>query len=451
MSAFKECDIRGIYATEVDEKLARRIGRAMAEMAATGELCVGGDVRVSTPALKSALIEGMVAGGRNVVDFGILPTPAYYHALADNPGLMVTASHNPAEFNGFKPRLGAMPVTPEEIREIERLCRMDLPDRPPGTVARREAIEPYLSDRMARFERLPPAAIVIDCGNGSFSTIAPAFFRRLGCSVTELFCEPDGRFPNREPNPADPNQLTALKRTVVDSGVDLGIAFDGDGDRVAFVSKSGKYVPADSLIALLAREMLRDHPGAAVIYDLKCSSVVRDVVEQYGGMPLMERSGHTFIRARMIRENAIFGGEVSGHYFYEELRGGDDGLFTAALVIKMLNRWGDLDAAIGRLPRYVILPDIRLPYSEDRDAVIQAIRAGLRGAELSELDGVRAQWPDAWGLARPSVTEEKITFRFEGMTTEALLRAVSTFAELVPAELGDRLREAVAYSIGSLG
>jgi phosphomannomutase/phosphoglucomutase len=447
MSAFKDCDIRGVYPEEVDEGLARGLGRAVAAVAVPGDVAVGGDVRLTTPALKEALVAGLVEGGRNVVDLGILPTPAYYFEmdrLSIPAGVIVTGSHNPANYNGFKPKLGPLPVTPEELTILEQVSSSVPAGRVHGKVIAEQDLSHYTRARIERFVGISPKRVVIDCGNGVLSRLAPELFRALGCQVVELFCEPDGRFPNRQPNTAEPAQLAQVSAAVVEHGVDIGVAFDGDGDRVAFIMPDGRPVQSDKMIALLAREALADAPGACVVHDLKCSRVVPDVVLEAGGRPLLERSGHTFIKTRMIVEQAVFGGEISGHYFHEELLGGDDALFTALLVVGLLERWGSLAERIAELPAYHTLPDLRVPYHGDRKSVLRRLAESLGGeAELVLVDGVRAEWGDRWGVARASVTEPMLTFRFEGRSVVAL-RAV---AERFLSALNDPLRETLRRSL----
>jgi phosphomannomutase / phosphoglucomutase len=453
MDPFKDCDVRGLYPGEVNEDLAFRLGRAVAELAMPGDVAVGGDVRLSTRSLMGSLTEGLLSGGRNVVDLGILPTPAYYFELRRRSipaGVMVTGSHNPPSYNGFKPRLGPTPVTPQDLRDLKRLCGKDLGARPRGTLVADSDIEPYMASRIGRFAGMAHHRVVIDSGNGALSHLAPMLFRRLGCDVIELFCEPDGHFPNRSPNTADTACLKALSKRVIDSGADLGLAFDGDGDRVVVVLSDGTPVRPDPLTALLAREVLKDAPGRTVVHDTRCSNVVPEVVRASGGVPMAERSGHSAIEARMLKENAVLGAEISGHYFFEELHGIDDGLFAGAMVVSLLAQWGSLAERLAELPSYVTLPEIRVPWDGDRDAELAALREGLYGdAKLTDIDGIRADWPDAWGLARVSMTEPMITFRFEGRSREALASCADRFMGLVSSPLREALRERLAILLPS--
>lgn len=436
MSPFKSCDVRGVYPEEVNENLAHKLGRAIAALAEPGAVAVAGDLRPSTQPLKEALIAGLMAGGRRVLDLGSLPTPAYYFEkarLGVTPGVMVTGSHNPPQYNGFKPQVNRLPISQADLTRLEILSARRWEPSGQGACVRVGGPDAYAQALIERFRGMTPIRVAVDAGNGSLCELAPRVFRSLGCDVIEVFCEPDGTFPNRAPSPTDPENLRALSEAVRSGSAELGVAFDGDGDRVAFLTPDGRMVEPDQMLALLASELLRDAPGRTVIHDLKTSRVVPETVERAGGIALAERSGHTCMKSRMIRERALFGGEVSGHFFFEELAGGDDGLFAALLVASMLPRWGDLRGQLDSLPRYVTLPEIRLPYPQGRKQVIDAIRAGLDGeADLTITDGVRADWPECWGIARASVTEPVLALRFEGTSEEALREGAQRFLVLLP-------------------
>ncbi|MEP0766324.1 MAG: phosphomannomutase/phosphoglucomutase [Fimbriimonadia bacterium] len=436
MSPFKFCDIRGVYPEEVNENLAHKLGRAVAALAEPGAVAVAGDLRPSTQSLKDALIAGLLAGGRRVLDMGSLPTPAYYFEkarLGVTPGVMVTGSHNPPKYNGFKPQLGRFPISQADLTRLEILSARRWEPSGAGACVRVGGPDAYAKALSDRFRGMAPIRVAVDAGNGSLWELAPKVFRAVGCDVIEVYCEPDGTFPNRAPNPADPENLRAVSEAVRSRSVELGVAFDGDGDRVAFLTSDGKVVEPDQMLAVVASELLRESPGRAVIHDLKSSRVVPAVVQAAGGVALWERSGHTSMKSRMIRERALFGGEVSGHFFFEELAGGDDGLFAALLVASLLPRWGGLRKRLDSLPRYVTLPEIRLPYPEGRKQVIDTIRAGLDGeADLTLTDGVRADWPECWGIVRASVTEPVLALRFEGTSEQALLEGAQRFLVLLP-------------------
>ena len=454
MSFFKACDIRGAYGGDLTDDIVYRIGRALGTLAGGNVVIAGGDVRISTPALKSALTQGLVESGAEILDIGIVPTPAFCfakHYLKADVGAMITASHNPPEFNGLKLTLGPLPITEDELDLVRRLAESGHFSRGVGSLLTTDIVPAYESFIQSVAPRAAEAAsfkTVVDCGNGCYSELAPAVFRSFGYRTEELFCIPDGAFPNRSPNSAVPENLAALYRKVRDTGAHLGVAFDGDGDRVAFVDDRGRFLASDKAIVILAKHILSNDPGAKVVYDLKCSSVVSEAVTQAAGIPIPERSGHTFIKARMIAEDAAFGGEVSGHYFYRELRGGDDGLYSALLMASILAATGKrLSDLADSIAEYTTTPDIRLPFSGDREQVIARIADHFPADEVSKLDGVKVSFPGGWGLARISVTEPVITLRFEAENGDRLREIVSIFLEPAP-ELHEPMATAVSGAAG---
>jgi phosphomannomutase/phosphoglucomutase len=422
MSIFKACDIRGVYPRDLDEPLYDRLGRALGTLlrqrTVAPAVLVGGDVRPSTPSLRASLIAGLVSTGCRVSDLGTVPTPlVYFAARRRQPdGLaVVTASHNPPNHNGLKLSLGPLPITEAEMARVERTLAEGAFARGHGSVEPLSVEEEYLDFLAAAVRPADGLCLVLDCGNGTSSALAPRALRRLGCDVLELFCTPDGAFPNRSPNPALPENLTALCQRVREAGARLGVALDGDGDRLALVDDLGRPLTGDQAIILLARHALRGKPpGERVVCDLKCSQAVLEAIQAAGGVPLLERSGHAFIKARMLRENALFGGELSGHFFYRELAGGDDALYSILRVAELLNAApAPLSAVVDALPHYAITPDLRIPYAAaDGPERIERLAAAADG-DVLRLDGVRVAYPDGWALARCSVTEPLLTFRFE--------------------------------------
>ena len=401
MSIFKVCDIRGVYGGELTDDTAYRLGRVVGARLAGRSVAVGGDLRPSTAALKAALVAGLQRGGARVIDLGLVPTPAFYFGrarLGATGGIMVTASHNPPRYNGFKLILGDLPITPEELQalaaEMAALPAEAIPDMTQeaagGTVAGDRAADTmaaYADSLVAAFRGLRRRRVVVDAGNGSMWHVAPAVLRRLGQEVVALFCTPDGTFPGRDPNPAVPEHLAALRQAVHDHGADLGVAYDGDGDRAIFVDQRGRVIPADRTFVVLVRHLLPTEPGAGVVYDLKSSVAVPEAISAAGGRPLMERSGHAFIKRRMIREHALLAGEISGHYFFRAVNG-DDPLYATGVLLQALDALGEgLAAAIDTVPAYPISPDIRLPCPADRAAAIQAeVLAAFSDHPIDTLD-----------------------------------------------------------------
>lgn len=439
MSIFKACDIRGKYGAELNAEVAGPIGRAIGSELSGKRVVVGGDVRPSTGPLKEALMEGLLSAGAHVLDVGILPTPAFYFAkdcLGADGGVMVTGSHNPPGDNGFKISLGEDAITEEDIERIQR--RVEKNEFVSGTGRReiRDVVDDYEEFLKDRFVESGGVKIVLDAGNGCYSRIAPRVLRDRGHEVVELFCEPDGNFPNRDPNPAVARHLCALCAKVLETKADVGVAYDGDGDRVVFVDERGRVVESDVSIALFARHLLKQGPSD-VVYDIKCSSVVADEVRKAGGSPVMEKSGHAFIRNTLMKRRAVLGGEISGHFFFGEL-GRDDGLYATLLMLEVVQADGrGLAAMSDSVPRYAITPDLRLPCPADRSReIIRAIGERYsreKDCEVSTLDGVRVAWADGWALARTSVTEPLITLRFEAHTQPRLAEIQETVYSRIPA------------------
>ena len=424
VTIYKSCDIRGVYGDELDEAAAFLLGRAIASRLGGAAIVVGGDLRVSTASLKSSLVDGLVASGGEVIDLGLLPTPAFYYGkqrLGAAGGVMVTASHNPASHNGFKIALGELPILPEDLQQLRRDMEAGSFAEARGTVRQDEVLADYMGTLCAAFPKLSHRRVVVDAGNGSMGTVAPSVLRSVGQEVDELYCAPDGTFPNRSPNPSVPEHLSDLIERVRFAGADLGVAYDGDGDRVIFADETGRVQPADSTLVLLVRHMLATNPDAAVVYDLKSSSAVPEAILAGGGRPIRERSGHAFIKRRLLTEGALLGGEVSGHYFFGEI-GGDDALFATLFLLRVLDALGQsLAKAIETVPVYPITPDLRLLCpAEHAQRILAEIESAFDGYPVDTLDGVRVEFPRGWALARISVTEPLITLRFEGQTVEDL-------------------------------
>ena len=446
MSIFKACDIRGIAGSEITPDLFRRMGRGIALMMGDHRaIVVGGDLRVSTPELKATLIQGLCENGRRASDIGAVPTPVVYFAkahLGAHACAVVTASHNPSEDNGLKFMVGELPVLPEDLKRLRTLVEGPETDAPVGTrataTARPDVLPAY--EKWVASLRLPidhgesakvrRLIAVVDAGNGSYAEIAPRVIEeRPGIQVDRLFCVPDGRFPNRDPNCALPESLSALSARVREVKANIGIAFDGDGDRVAFVDERGRVISPDEMMVLFLRALGERIEGERFVYDLKCSRIVAREAERLGATPLMEKSGHAFIKRRMIAEHALFGGEVSGHYFHRALHGGDDGLVSAMLGIRLL-RQSDrpLSALRQTVPRRFITDDVRLPYPAGRvEGLLQRVRAAFPEERRLEIDGIRVSFPRGWGLLRASITEPKITLRFEGEDAASLREVMDAF------------------------
>jgi len=439
MSIYKACDIRGRFGTELRVEHATALGHALAELFHPPQVVVGGDGRLSTPELKGALIQALIECGIRVLDVGMLPTPAFYYARARLQvpvGVMVTASHNPAADNGFKIALGDLPITEDQLDGIRMLMEAGI--RSESHARGQSTPVAMVEEYVAAVEELCPQRgylkVVIDSGNGMYGPLAPRVFRDLTYDVVELFSQVDGSFPNRPANPSVAENITALCEAVRKSGADLGIAYDGDGDRVVFVDEHGTPVDNDRAIVLFARQALERHPGTSIVYDQKCSDIVREEVERGGGKPLLAKSGHTFIKGAFLETDAAYAGELSGHHFFKEIHG-DDGLVASLRMASLLQESGQtLSQLVGAIPCYAITPDIRLHVAPGEAApIITGVRHNLKGAtQISALDGVRATFPDGWGLVRASVTEPAVTLRFEGHDEAALQRIKDAFIAAAP-------------------
>jgi phosphomannomutase/phosphoglucomutase len=449
MGIFQACDIRGLADTELTNDIAYKIALAIGMKLSGKKVVVGGDVRLSTPRLKQILIDGLVHSGCQVIDIGIVATPVFYYALkaamADG-GVMVTASHNPAPYNGFKLVLGPQPVTEEDVAEIGRLVASGDSVQGQGSLEKLEIVEDYITYIKDKAKPQHLLRVVVDAGNGATSLIAPALYRAIGYDVVELYCQPDGAFPNRSPNPSLAENLKKLGEKVRAAGASLGVAFDGDGDRVAFVDENGRALDNDDIMVLLAQYYLRKEPGT-IIYDAKCSMVVPEEVDKAGGRAVMARAGHTFSKAAFLREHALFAGEISGHFFFSEL-GNDDGMFGGLKLCEFVAASGSLAKLVDSIPNYLLTPDIRVPYhGADKPEVLDAIAAKLQAYKLNRIDGVRIEFADGWGMIRASVTEPLFTLRFEAKSPERMQQNMHILVDALPGSIN----QAVQDKLQSLG
>jgi len=423
--AFREYDIRGIAGEDITEALAYRLGKAYAAMLPQEEsrhIAVGRDVRLSGPGLQAAVMRGLTDAGRDVVDIGINPTPLAYYAVyrLDMGGcIMVTASHNPGDYNGFKMMIGKSSLYGEDIQRLKTLMQQELPaaDRC-GNIEQRSVIDDYTRFVAADCPLTRPLKVVIDAGNGPAGIVAAPIYRRMGCEVIELYCEPDGNFPNHHPDPSRAENLLDLADSVRRNHADLGLAFDGDGDRIGVVDEQGKLVWADMLLLLLARHLLKTRPGATIISEVKCSQHMYDGIRQAGGKPIMWRTGHSPIKAKMKETGALLAGEMSGHLFFaDRFFGFDDAAYAGARIMQMLTDTGaTFTELLQDIPRTECTPEIRIDCSDDIkfqlvDKAIAHFRK--RSYKIIDIDGMRIHFDDGWGLLRASNTQPALVMRFE--------------------------------------
>jgi len=431
---FRAYDIRGIAGEEINEPFAYQLGRALGTLALqAGEkiLLVARDGRNSSELLQECLVEGVLESGCNVVDLGLVPSPVLYFACAKgkntSSGVMVTASHNPAEYNGFKMLLNGRPLAEEKLADLYELMKSGKFASGEASNRAQDVRESYIDEIFNDVALAGQPHIVIDAGNGATSELAPELFEQLGCAVESLYCEVDGNFPNHAPDPSRPENLQDLIQIVKADNADLGIALDGDGDRVTLVTSSGRIVWADQLVMLLARDILARNPGSDVVFDVKSSRALADLVTQYGGRPIMWKTGHAPMKTKMLETGALLGGELSGHVFIKDRWFGfDDGIYAAARVLEIMAlREQTLDELVDSLPQMVNTPEILLPVPErEKFALIDKLRQqGHFGeADLNTIDGLRIEFADGWGLVRASNTTAALTLRFEAESEEALER-----------------------------
>ncbi|WP_116367861.1 phosphomannomutase/phosphoglucomutase [Parahaliea mediterranea] len=440
---FRAYDIRGNADTELTNALVRRIANALAARLKDSEqsqVIVASDARLSSPRIRSELINGLLEGGLSVIDIGIVPTPVVYfatHHLDVPSAVMVTGSHNPATDNGMKIVLDGQTIGAGRIAELRDAITAGQGSAPAaqrGKLVDRDLSADYL-ERIAGDIAIPaPLKLVVDAGNGATGDLAPALFRELNCEVVPLHCELDGHFPNHAPDTSDERNLADLVQAVLDKGASFGVAFDGDGDRVAAVTGSGQVVRADELLMLLAMDVVARNPGADVVFDVKCSRHLARVITELGGRAVMWKTGHAYMKQKMAETGALLGGEFSGHIFFgERWYGHDDGLYAAARLAELCaTQDSSLDELLAQLPRSVSTPELRIPVPEsEKFALIERLaeQADFGAGKLTRIDGLRVDFHSGWGLLRASNTEAALTARFEGDTQEQLDDIMATFRE----------------------
>ncbi|MFG6455944.1 phosphomannomutase/phosphoglucomutase [Roseateles sp. BYS96W] len=438
-SIFKAYDIRGVVGQTLNEELAEALGRAFGtEAKALGEkaVAVGRDGRISGPGLVAALIRGIASTGLDVVDIGAVTTPMLYYVAATrgkhgcNSGIQVTGSHNPKDYNGFKMVLQGAAVYGEQIQGLKRRIEAEDYATGKGRVGQMD-VGPEYAARIVRDCKLArPMKIVVDSGNGIPGASAPAILRALGCEVVDIFSKVDGDFPNHHPDPSRPENLEDLKKIVHATDAELGLAFDGDGDRLGIVTKDGEMIMPDRQIMLLAADILKRQPGAEIIFDVKCTQRLAPWIKEHGGKPLMWMTGHSLAKAKLKETGAPLAGELSGHIFFSERwYGFDDAMYTAGRMLEILSRDADPSATLKGLPNSFNTPEINVPCAEgEHHEVVKQLKALVTEAdlpgvlEINTIDGMRFEYADGFGLIRPSNTTPVLVLRFEGHTPEALER-----------------------------
>jgi phosphomannomutase/phosphoglucomutase len=430
---FREYDIRGIAGKDLTEEAARLVAGAyatfLAEKGVKGSLAVGRDNRPSGEKLHAALVAGLLASGVDVVDIGIVPTPLAYwsqHKLDVVGGIQITGSHNPPEYNGFKLGLGTRSVYGADIQHLYDLAVAGVFPRGNGSLRKEEVIDPYVTDIAARVGKLSrDLKVVIDCGNGAGSLVAPRLFSKLGIKPRYLFCESDGTFPNHHPDPTVPKNVEDLIAAVKKDRADIGIAFDGDADRIGVIDNNGEIIWGDYLLIIYARDALaRTGRGQSIVFDVKASQALPEAVQKAGGIPVMWKTGHSVIEEKMHETHAPVGGEMSGHMFFSEgFYGFDDALYGAARLLHIVADSGkSVSDLLADVPRFVSTPEIRVDCPDDKKfgIVEEAKKYFSAKYEVLTVDGVRVLFGDGWGLIRASNTQPVLVMRFEARTKDQL-------------------------------
>jgi len=455
-SIFKAYDIRGVVPSTLDAGVAEALGKAFGAAArAAGEKCVavGRDGRLSGPMISEALIRGLVASGVEVIDVGAVTTPMLYFAAATlcNSGIQVTGSHNPKDYNGFKMVLAGRAIYGDEIQGLRKVMEEDsAPAVAGGSVRKVDVLADYTKRIAGDIKLARPLKIVVDSGNGIAGASAPAIFRAIGCEVTELFSEVDGEFPNHHPDPSKPENLRDLINALQSGDAELGLAFDGDGDRLGIVTKDGQNIFPDRQMMLFAQDVLSRVPGGKIIYDVKCSQRLAPAIEAAGGEAVIYKTGHSLIKAKMREVDSPLGGEMSGHIFFKERWFGfDDGTYAGCRLLEILSRSPNASEVLNALPTSFSTPELNVACAEgEPHKLVDELKAKAHfaaPAKLLSIDGIRVDWPDGFGLIRASNTTPVLVLRFEGHTQAALERIEHEMLALLKSVKPDAKLAAAAH------
>jgi phosphomannomutase/phosphoglucomutase len=433
---FRQYDIRGVVGDDVTPEVAEAIGRGFATLVRrrlekdSPVLALGRDNRLSSNELADAVKRGMLAAGAQVIDVGLVPTPAHSFAMAyweTDGGLQVTGSHNPPQYNGFKMAISGGSIYGEMIQEVRRIIEQEDWESGEGRAENRAVLEIYVREVAAKFQISRPVKVVVDCGNGTGSIVAVDMLKALGqnVDVIPIFCESDGTFPNHHPDPVVDRNLVDIIAKVKETGADLGVAFDGDADRIGAIDDRGRIVRGDTLLLLYGLDLLEKRgPGQKVVFDVKCTQALPEVLEQHGGVPVLNATGHSLIKKRMKEEHALLAGELSGHIMFgDNYYGFDDALYGACLLIDIVaRRQGTLAEWTDTFPQFVSTSELRYPASEETkfEIVGRAVEHFRKDHEVVDVDGARVLFGDGWGLIRASNTEPVLVARYEARTPERL-------------------------------
>ena len=439
---FKAYDIRGIVGKTLTPEIVEAIGHAIGSEARARKqktIAVGRDGRLSGPELSAALALGIQKSGINVIDIGMVATPILYfatHHLQTHSGVMVTGSHNPPDYNGIKIVIGGETLSGETIQKLRTRIEQNDLSAGKGDYVAKTITEDYVARITGDIKLARQIKIVVDCGNGVPGAFAPKLYRKLGCEVKELFCEVDGNFPNHHPDPSRPENLKDVIEALKTTDAEIGLAFDGDGDRLGVVTKDGKIIYPDRQLMLFAADMLSRNPGAEIIFDVKCTRNLFSWIREHGGKPILWKTGHSLIKRKMQESGALLAGEMSGHIFFKERwYGFDDGLYAGARLLEYLSNQPDISATLNNLPDSVNTPELHLQLKEGENyALIEKLQKTARfdnAKEVITIDGLRVEYADGFGLARSSNTTPVIVLRFEADDQAALKRIQEDFRRVI--------------------
>jgi phosphomannomutase/phosphoglucomutase len=428
---FREYDIRGIVPEDLDGETVHLLGQGLGTYyleRGTTKVSIGRDCRLSSPGFRDELIQGLCETGLSVVDIGMVPTPLLYYSLYQQGiggGVQITGSHNPPEYNGFKVCLGKQTIYGDEIQKLRKVCEEGAFHKGAGSFKKIDIIDSYVEyfkSNIKMGER--PVRVIVDGGNGVGGVVAPKAYEGVGINVECIHCEPDGRFPNHHPDPTIPKNMAALIGCVQDSSAHLGIGFDGDADRIGVVDRLGNIIWGDQLMIIFSRDILEQHPGAAIIGEVKCSQVLYDDIQKHGGRPIMWKAGHSLIKGKMKEDGALLAGEMSGHIFFaDRYFGYDDAIYAGARLMEILSRKGtDLGELLQDVPKMVSTPEIRLDCPDDKKfAVVAAcVEDFKKDYPVIDVDGARVLFDGGWGLVRASNTQPVLVLRFEAENQDRL-------------------------------
>ena len=437
---FRANDIRGIAFEDLTQEVVFALGRALGTESRNrnqDDFIIGRDGRVSSPQLFEWLSEGVLSTGCNVIDIGIVPSPVFYHStfnLNSSSGVVITGSHNPADYNGFKILFDNRSTSSEEIQSIKKRIKEQNFLSGKGNIESMDVVESYIDAITNNIKLLRPLNISIDCGNGAAGVVAERVYKGLGCQVEGLFCDLDGKFPNHHPDPSRPENVEDLIKSVAKNNSDIGLAFDGDADRLGVISPSGEMIFPDMQMILFSEHILKKNPNSKIVFDVKCSKLLEEAILKFNGTPIMSKTGHTFIKS-MIRENgAILGGEMSGHIFFNDRWPGfDDGVYAGARMLEILSLSGDEDI-FNALPKLVSTPEINIKTTdEEKFLIIDEFKemSNFEDAKIIDIDGIRVEFDNGWGLLRASNTSPVLVLRFEANSSKTLTNIKDRFKDIL--------------------